>query len=293
MNFDIAILNPPYLGNLHLQILSLVQNFSKKNIVCLHPSRWIEDPLWNYKRNSDHELFKESIIDNISSMDIICGKVANRNFGMYNPTDLSITYIGKEKMDIELFNNLSKSIISKVLGYTLNNDNSMKDHIDEDRIDGVRCEVKEFLPVSNISNREDRTVRQKCIEFVNHYGRETVFVDGYDSNGRFWTDTKGSHGPVKMKSFGDPIPFSIKFSTVKEAENFRDLCRTNFFKNWIYLIKFDMHTPLFALPYIHDYTKAWSNADLCKFFNLTKEESDYMSAERYDYRVKDFIKYTN
>ena len=52
-----------------------------------------------------------------------------------------------------------------------------------------------------------------------------------------------------------------------------------------------MNAPLKFIPYMGDYSHVWTDEDYCKFFNLTKEESEFMCRKVYDYRVKDFIKY--
>ena len=46
-------------------------------------------------------------------------------------------------------------------------------------------------------------------------------------------------------------------------------------------------------PYMEDNSKAWTDEDYCKFFDLTKEESEFMCRKVDDYRVKDFINYIN
>jgi hypothetical protein len=44
---------------------------------------------------------------------------------------------------------------------------------------------------------------------------------------------------------------------------------------------------------MEDYTKAWTDEDYCKFFDLTPDEAEFMCKDIEDYRVKDFITYTN
>ena len=39
------------------------------------------------------------------------------------------------------------------------------------------------------------------------------------------------------------------------------------------------------------YEHVWTDEDYCKFFNLTKEESEFMCRKVEDYREKDFINY--
>ena len=73
MKFDHIIMNPPYCRNLHLKILNEAINNSD-DIVNLSPIRWLQDPLAEYKRNSDFKKYKE-IRERIESIEII--KVTN------------------------------------------------------------------------------------------------------------------------------------------------------------------------------------------------------------------------
>ena len=52
MNFDHIIMNPPYDKNLHLKILQEAIKHSD-DVVNLSPIRWLQDPLAEYKKNSD------------------------------------------------------------------------------------------------------------------------------------------------------------------------------------------------------------------------------------------------
>lgn len=48
------IMNPPYSGNLHLKIVSkIISEYPNAEIVNLSPIRWLQDPLAEYKKNSD------------------------------------------------------------------------------------------------------------------------------------------------------------------------------------------------------------------------------------------------
>ena len=87
----------------------------------------------------------------------------------------------------------------------------------------------------------------------------------------------------------------IQFETKEEAENFYESTQTNFYKTLNFFGRYytTMNGPSFsfALPYMNDYSKVWTDKDYCEYFNLTKEESEFMCREVDDYRVKDFIEY--
>lgn len=61
MEFDVAIMNPPYDGNLHLKILEKVIPIADE-VVNISPIRWLQDPLAKYKKSSDYKRFENTIL---------------------------------------------------------------------------------------------------------------------------------------------------------------------------------------------------------------------------------------
>ena len=62
----------------------------------------------------------------------------------------------------------------------------------------------------------------------------------------------------------------------------------------MYLFKLDMHTPFKFLPWMKDYSHAWTDEDYCKFFakyGMSEECQKWMCRDVYDYRIKDFVDY--
>ena len=103
MKFDVAIMNPPYDGNLHLKILEKVIPIADK-VVNISPARWLQDPLAKYKKNSDYNKFENSISKKIENIKIIpavqSNKIFNISFG-----NMAILLIGKGGFDYNTFNN--------------------------------------------------------------------------------------------------------------------------------------------------------------------------------------------
>ena len=89
------IMNPPY-GNLHLKILNnAIKTFPEAKIVNLSPIRWLEDPLAEYKKNSDFKRF-ENLRKHIENVEKIPAKEAQTIFGAAIGTDLGIYTITKD-----------------------------------------------------------------------------------------------------------------------------------------------------------------------------------------------------
>ena len=81
-------MNPPYDKNLHLKILREAMKHSD-DIVNLSPIRWLQDPLAEYKKNSDWFKFQD-IREHIESLDIVSMNEAIKQFNTDIPTDLGI-----------------------------------------------------------------------------------------------------------------------------------------------------------------------------------------------------------
>src|SRR5574344_1781076 len=96
MHFDKIIMNPPYSGNLHLKILSkIISEYPNAEVVNLSPIRWLQDPLAEYKKNSDWKKF-EDIRKRIESLDEIKSIEATNSFGTAFTMDLGIYHITKK-----------------------------------------------------------------------------------------------------------------------------------------------------------------------------------------------------
>ena len=115
MNFDHIIMNPPYDKNLHLKILQEAMKHSD-DIVNLSPIRWLQDPLAEYKKNSDWKKFYD-IRKHIESLDVVSAKDAQNYFGADVPSDLGVYHLTKNGGfdDSSLRNALLQKVYEKVV----------------------------------------------------------------------------------------------------------------------------------------------------------------------------------
>ena len=254
MKFDHIIMNPPYCRNLHLKILNEAIRHSD-DIVNLSPIRWLQDPLAEYKRNSDFKRFKE-IRERIESIEIISASEARDVFSIEIFSDLSVyrlTNFGGLNAK-EFWKTVRTPAQVMILNKLIHLKDSIADHTEKNKREGIR------VPMTDIGgNRGYRNV----------YKELAYVIDG-QKNGVDWTKCKNMGGYEKPE--GGPLPLSIKFNTITEAQNFYDSFFTRFYTWLCNITKAQQHLNPGLLPWLGDYTHPWTDEDLYKYFNLSDDE---------------------
>ena len=291
MKFSCIVGNPPYMGNLHLKIINTVINHLTEDGIAsfIHPARWLEDPLAEYKKGSDKVKFK-NIVDRLDDVKVIDSNNAQNVFNISIENDLMISKINGHIVNnsINLYNDIAKESVDVILSYSKNHNLAQVD--EENKVDGWRCQIKEVIP-SNQGNGNSEYAKKSGWNIF-QLNKNNVFYNGFDEDGAEWMNTRNQKRGIKNS--GAPFPHSIKFKTKEEALNFQKSCNTKFYCNIMYLLKLDMHTPLKFLPWMEDYSHTWTDEDYCKFFakyGMSEECQKWMCRDVDDYRIKDFINY--
>ena len=248
MNFDHIIMNPPYDKNLHLKILSEAMKHSD-DIVNLSPIRWLQDPLAEYKKNSDWKTYKDTR-EKIENIEAVPKDDVFRFFNITNSEDLGIYHItkngGGQKFDTKL---LCKKCYEKIKDSLCTIDHNMKD--------GWR------IRISSISNSNHRTGG------LNNLGKLLIFEDGM-KDGKPWYDFYQKN---KWSKTTPEITDSIRFNSKEEAENFIDSVENTKFGRWYegHIIT-DMNICNMNILWLGDYTHLWTDEMLYEYFGLTEDE---------------------
>ena len=256
------IMNPPYDKNLHLKILQEAIKHSD-DVVNLSPIRWLQDPLAEYKKNSDWKKF-EDIRAKIEDVDTIKAEDATVLFQALMHSDLGIYHITKEGGYI--VNRKYKSIIEKVLVCP----NHWEDVAEQEKVDGIRVKTQRLRNSAPSSNGPIKQyVKDESSYHLMYKRHSCIFIDG-KQNGKWWTefDIKNKYS----RKVGDPFVDSIKFNTIEEAKNFEDSCWTKFMLFCNKISKVGVHTDFRFLPFLQDYTHPWTDEMLYEYFDLTPEE---------------------
>ena len=228
-------MNPPYNRNLHLKILDKVIKVAPNaETVNLSPIRWLQDPLAEYKKNSDWKKF-EDIRKHTESLEVVPMKEACDMFGALFNVNLGIYHI-TENGGWSGFNitPLTKKIINKVV-----------------ESGGLHPEIytgqANAVVIKKMTNPNRSTAYNLCSNAV-----------GYKNK----------------NSLEDKVQNCIVFGTKEEADNFRAMTETKMYRfcvktlinneNFMSYYRFFFNAPT--------YTHPWTSKDLYEYFELTDEE---------------------
>lgn len=264
MKFDHIIMNPPYCRNLHLKILNEAIRHSD-DIVNLSPIRWLQDPLAEYKRNSDFKRFKE-IRERIESIEIIKVTDAETLFGISLPFNLGVYHITKDGGWINTFN---KPLLSKMVEKVISTDN-VNNHTVIDDLDGISLLLSMFT-----GGCSGRLENENAFMIVKERSYFTNKINEFTNETYLAQRTRVAWGNVKPKA----VNTNVKFSTKEERDNFYDSWSTKTLRWMFNTMKVDVNVHSNLLPWLGDYTHPWTDEDLYKYFNLSEDEIKIIESE--------------
>lgn len=255
-----VIMNPPYNKNLHLKILRKIMQHSDE-IVNLSPIRWLQDPLAEYKKNSDFKTF-EDVRKRIETLDVVPMKDAIKQFNTDIPTDLGIYHITLQGG----WN--STSFLNKTVIKVLNKIRENVRNFDVNQKDGWRVRISVICGGRNGgggAGRKSSLVTQKLIGYKDGMKDEKPWYEHYMKNQYSKTTSE--------------IPYSIKFDTEEEMNNFLDVQNSNLGR-WFYdKMVVDVNINNTNFLWLPTYKHEWTDKDLYDFFELTPEEVNIIENE--------------
>ena len=257
-------MNPPYCRNLHLKILNEAINHSD-DVVNLSPIRWLQDPLAEYKRNSDWKKF-ENIRNHIESIEIIKVTDAESLFNIHLPYNIGVYHITKDGGWINTFN---KPLLSKMVEKVISTDN-VNNHVVVDDLDGISLLLSMFA--GGCSGRLDNENTFMIVKERSYFTNKTNEL----TNETYLEQrTRIAWGNVKPKATNT----NIKFTTREERDNFYDSWNTKTLRWMFNAMKVDVNVHSNLLPWLGDYTHQWTDDDLYKYFNLSEDEIATIESE--------------
>lgn len=286
--FDYVVMNPPYQGNLHLQCVQYALPFRKEDgrLLNLSLARWIQDPLWMYKKTCDRKKFPD-VRNELTDIGYICRKDAQKLFGIVLDQDLAVYEFWHNKIEMGYGwkdNDFIKSIVHKIV--ECEKTKPMIDFMDDETREGWRVEVKRIV---NSGKAADSEAAKRGSDFFFTAG---PYINGFTEEGIDWTNSRSRNQWSKPE--GSPIPHSIKFPDKQTAQNFIDSTDgSHFYLNLLHLLKFDAGTPYKFLPMLspEKYDHIISDIEYCELLGLSADECKFMKRTVDDYSIKDWIPY--
>lgn len=262
--FDVAIMNPPYDGNLHLKILEKVIHIADK-VVNISPIDWLMNPyggsVYNqYKHLKFNSIENVGLIKNIFNLDR-----ASYTGGIYtidknaNLTPDKFLY---KFISVDFKNYIDEKILSSIIKKTIDCDN-LENHIVSGEIND-KTKYTIIMP-KLVGNPGEKTYKL----YVRGSRWDKIFYKGL-YKGKTASETKKKLKNVKNYTIFD----YIEFNTKKEAENWIKSGETNFIKFMQIIQSVDANRRCSHTPYMSDYTKPWDDKRFCEYFEITGYISD-------------------
>jgi hypothetical protein len=246
--FDIAIMNPPYDGNLHLKILEAVipvadkvVNISPSNCYTCNRLKFSTDIPMYYK-------FVKTIFSHCKSVDKISASSASEIFSIAQGTDLAISIYDNTYTD-------KNYVADKFLKY------------DNKKLEKSICD-KIF--------KKCQDSHWETFKGVGDYILNTSHVHGNVGNKDFTNLLCMKYDDaLKVKKTPDGRSCQFRFTTEEERKNFYNAYMNSKVIHWWNLQwKNQIILVLKYIPYMSDYTQPWDDKRFCEYFGITGYISD-------------------
>ena len=243
-------MNPPYKGNMHLKILSkMVEVFPNAEIVNLSPVAWMQDILAEKKKGTSFQRYLNTICPQISDLEAISVKDANKLFDLEFRGDLGLYYLtGEGGFDLEKFRyNTKEKVLARKLSYLFEN-------------------IISTYPEMGYTYNMDYS---KDFKF-------TFPAAGHPAK-RDWGWLCSGTRAIAYDYRGENLNkkyIKLSFNTEAERNNFYDFLFSNFVQFFVRNARRSVDVPpiLQFIPYLEDFTEPWTDSRLYEYFNLTDEE---------------------
>lgn len=258
VKFDKIIMNPPYDGNLHLKILEQVISLLKDDGDCINlsPIRWLQDPLLDYKKGTQYNVYEKTISKHIKSIIEINREVAQKWFENDINEPLGVYHIvkGAGGFDYESLHKSDEPGFIKVIALVL---------------------TKQLPSVLSIRSKEGSP------DYNGYFIRLPKFR-GHPGH-KDWCNVIGLsfEEMTTRPSFGT-CDATATFSSDIEVHNFFTSVHTTFYRYLCLISKSAQRVPYSALPFMGDcinprtgkkgYESDWTDEDFCKYFDITDIE---------------------
>ena len=246
--FDVAVMNPPYDGTLHLKILEKVIPIADK-VVNISPSNCYTCNRLKFSTDIPmYNKFVKSIFSHCTSVDTISAVEASKIFNIAQGTDLAISVYNNTYTD-------ENYIADKFLKY----DNKILEKSICDKI-LKKCQHSHW----------------ETFKGTGSYVLNTSHVHGHSGNKDFTNLLCMNYDDaLKVKKTPDARSCQFRFTTETERKNFYNAyMNSKVIHWWNYQWKNQIILVLKYIPYMSDYSQPWTDKRFCEYFGITGYISD-------------------
>ena len=279
MNFDKVIMNPPYMRTLHIQITRKAMEHCDSAVI-LQPAEWVMNKEWEnmsrcvlrrfvdiaqkitslerLNRRNLEVRAEEQCKDESSALELAIFTYSRDAKNNYWKTFWQLRYSDYEIRILDCVKSKTKK--------------SFIDVIDKDeKTDGIRVPIR---PMVGNSGWGSRDVPKPIVYFK--YFKYAIDNKVNGVNYRRYLSSISSASRSVMKQFNidpdSPMKFSVKFNTIREAENFYDSLNTNFVKYVIYLNTHGQNVYWHRIPFMEDYSMSWTDERFYDYFGICSND---------------------
>lgn len=277
--FDVVIGNPPYNQNIDLKFLKKSHDISD-DVLFIHPSVWIID---NKLKNKTFIETREYVKDRLYSFILLNANKAF-NIGLFSPC--IITYITKYKSDdIKVINKISNKeyITTEIENIDLYDCNenylSIKEKIKEYcKINGSLWDnCKRDYNGTHTTNEKEFEVGFSPIRgHVSQQDDTKMVMDDFYT----FIQKKDEDKHLSINYSGTKYKLKFGFDTLYESKSFIDYLKSDFARFCVSIYKNSQTFhggELLIVPYLK-YDKIWSEVEIIKEFNLSREEMEFIKS---------------
>lgn len=292
MKFDIAIMNPPYDKNLHLDILEKVVPISD-DIVSIQPCKWLISSHVRFNPHSAYYKYQYSISEHITDMDIIDMTEQCNGFNIRYVGNLAIfTLQNNPEIKFDYENIFRDELVERVIKYI--NCNLIPSEFNKK--DGYRVRLPRIARTESSMFHVKR--KPLASPVISYFTKDLIFYNG-ELNGKPWHEYYIKNNLSKTTDY---ITWSVKLDTEEECRNFMRSFSTDFvcylcnklivgmsLSDRDYLWMGNAVNPRTGLL---GYKGEWTDEDFYQFFHVTEEEKKLI-LDRKELYLQKYKEYTD
>lgn len=267
MKFNLIISNPPYNKGLDLKILESVLELGEK-ICFVHPVHYL------IEKKGTHKKTREKLASRLKSVEIFNG---NPIFKIALFTECGIVYCEKQNSGKILYDNTEFDDIHRINKFS-----------NSGVYLSLEKKIREKMSTSLSIEKMKNVKTCESSVFVNLSGGR-AHVEQFDSALPFRKNDFYTIVQANLEIFDYPGHHSWQFEKKEDAQNFISYLKTKVARFCVSILKNNMHLDsgeLQLLPWL-DFSKKIDDAYLCEYFQITREELEWIHQQIPNYYKED------